>query len=318
MGVFDAAGDAHQIAGGDAAGQRAAGQPFGEAGAFDEVHAVIAAAVLDADLVDGNDVGVAQAGGGRGLGMKSLEVVFIRNSAGQDHLDGHVAAQPQVAGLAVNIEHAHAAAAQFVKKLVVADALDDGAGAVGDGAIRAGWAGRTARRPGGLWVRTSARPRRWAGCESAIGAIVAGADGRGNGGRPPLSARAPTLATQPQESRKVRFSAAPAAWQRSTRICMALSDRSPQNSPPAFVRQGGAAATDLADKCIVGTRTCASPANPPRAADVRGGRNAMLVRWAWASVRGGNCIPVLYPCGKARYTAASSNNGRCNRARGFE
>ncbi len=47
------------------------------------------AAVL-ADLVDGDDVGVLQIGGGLGLAEEPLHFVRAGQGAGADHLEGHV------------------------------------------------------------------------------------------------------------------------------------------------------------------------------------------------------------------------------------
>ena len=110
----------HDVAGGRPAGQRAVRQPLRQAGPVDEVHAVEVLAVHLADLVDRRRCSGAAAGPpprpryGSAAGPPRLAT-----GAGQDHLQGDDAVQALLPCL---VDDAHAAAAEFLHQLVVAEA----------------------------------------------------------------------------------------------------------------------------------------------------------------------------------------------------
>ena len=89
-------------------GKRLAGDPLGQALAFDVFHGEVVLAVVLADVVDLRDVGVSQAGGGPGLDLKAADVLRRGQMRGQDHLHGHDAVERLLPRL---VDHAHAAAA---------------------------------------------------------------------------------------------------------------------------------------------------------------------------------------------------------------
>ena len=66
-----------------------------------------------ADLVDLHDVGVLQPGDGLGLGAEAGQLLpSPACAAGQDHLEGDEAVEPDLPGL---VDDAHAAAAQLAQ-----------------------------------------------------------------------------------------------------------------------------------------------------------------------------------------------------------
>ena len=78
---------------------------------------VIAAVVGLSDVVDGDDVGVVEGGGGPGLPEEPLDVGGRGGAVGAHDLDGDPAVQPGVKG-PVNVPHP--AVAEAVFKLIVA------------------------------------------------------------------------------------------------------------------------------------------------------------------------------------------------------
>ena len=72
-------------------------------------------ALVLADLVDGDDVGVLQGGRGLRLQAETLHVLGSGELAGQDHLDGHDAVKRHLPRL---VHDAHAAAAQLAQDLI--------------------------------------------------------------------------------------------------------------------------------------------------------------------------------------------------------
>ena len=83
-----------------------------------------------ADVVDLDDVGVLEPGDGLGLGQEADGGLGAGVRAGQDHLQGDGAVEPDLAGL---VDDPHAAAAQLALDLVAGDGRR---GAVGDGLRR--------------------------------------------------------------------------------------------------------------------------------------------------------------------------------------
>ena len=83
-----------------------------------------------ADVVDLDDVGVLEPGDGLGLGEEAGGGLGAGVRAGQDHLQGDGAVEPDLAGL---VDDAHAAAAQLAQDLV---AGERGVGTPGGGRRR--------------------------------------------------------------------------------------------------------------------------------------------------------------------------------------
>lgn len=79
------------------------------------------AALVLADLVDGDDVRVVEVGGGLGLGAEALDLGVAGEAAGENHLEGDGAVE---ADLPCPPHHAHAAARDFLEQLVVAEVTD--------------------------------------------------------------------------------------------------------------------------------------------------------------------------------------------------
>ena len=71
-----------------------------------------------ADVEDLDDVGVLELGDGLGLGQEAGGGLGAGVRAGQDHLQGDDAVEPDLAGL---VDDAHAAAAQLAHDLVAGD-----------------------------------------------------------------------------------------------------------------------------------------------------------------------------------------------------
>src|SRR5205814_291542 len=83
-------------------------------------------AVQVADLVDLDDVGVAQAGDGEGLLVEAAQLGGGVGGAG-DHLDGDGPLEADLAGV---VDDAHAAVAELAEDLVAGDAGPPGPAAV--------------------------------------------------------------------------------------------------------------------------------------------------------------------------------------------
>jgi hypothetical protein len=82
---------------------------------LDQLHAKERQPVLLADLVDGHDVGVFQAGGVFRLGAEALHRVFGCQLAREDHLERHDAVKALLPRL---VDHAHAAAGDLLQQVV--------------------------------------------------------------------------------------------------------------------------------------------------------------------------------------------------------
>src|SRR5262245_50487081 len=89
--------------------QRRALEPARQAAAAAELQREVGQAVVLADFVDLDDVGVLQPRDRRRLAAKAVEAFVIGVAAGEDHLEGDDAVQLQVPGL---VDDAHAAPAQ--------------------------------------------------------------------------------------------------------------------------------------------------------------------------------------------------------------
>ena len=84
--------------------QRPGRQEVAQRAPFDQLHREVRDAVRLADIVDGDDVGVGQSGGGARFLLEAAARFGVDEVGGQD-LERHVAAQPRVAR-AVHLAHA--------------------------------------------------------------------------------------------------------------------------------------------------------------------------------------------------------------------
>jgi hypothetical protein len=87
--------------------------------AVNELHAEVLLAVVLADLVDGDDVGVVERGDGLGLPAEALALLGGGQLAREDHLEGDDAVERHLARL---VHHPHPAAGDLFEQLVVAEA----------------------------------------------------------------------------------------------------------------------------------------------------------------------------------------------------
>ncbi|MBK7180690.1 MAG: hypothetical protein IPH82_26510 [Chloroflexi bacterium] len=76
--------------------------------AIDVFHDDVMPVFFLADVVDGDDVGVGEVGGGVGFALEAHQKAFVAGQAFVEHFDGHDAPQFQILG-AVNGGHAAAA-----------------------------------------------------------------------------------------------------------------------------------------------------------------------------------------------------------------
>ena len=89
--------------------------------ALDALHHNIRRAVVVAQIVDGNDIGVVEAAGPAALLVEAGQHIVVAGEALGEGLDGHLAADLLVDAA---IDDAHAAAAEHVDDLVLADVGD--------------------------------------------------------------------------------------------------------------------------------------------------------------------------------------------------
>ena len=109
-------------------------------------------------VVHRTDVGVVQGGGGAGLALESLQALGILGKLLGQELEGHAAAEAAILGL---VDDPHAAASQWLQRVVVGDGLADRDGARTE-AVGAGhcWPGLCSLQPGGLAAGRAADLRR--------------------------------------------------------------------------------------------------------------------------------------------------------------
>jgi hypothetical protein len=115
VGVVHGLGQLPHEHGGVAGRLRRTGDLLVQAAAVDVFQREVGAAVVLADLVDVDDVGVLELGGGLGLAAEAGPVVFVGVLAGADHLQGD---RPLQAALPGQVDHAHAAAAEHAQDVV--------------------------------------------------------------------------------------------------------------------------------------------------------------------------------------------------------
>ena len=95
-----------------------AGDDLIERLAVEELHHQIGIALMIAQVIDDDDVGVLQHAGGFGLTVEALEQVGILGKAAGHHLDGDDALDEVIHRL---VHDAHAALAQNLNDVVLAD-----------------------------------------------------------------------------------------------------------------------------------------------------------------------------------------------------
>ena len=117
VGVVDGPADDGQTGGGVARLHRPGGQQGGEGLPLDVSHAEIGLAVALAGVEHGDDVGVVEPGGGAGLGLEAGQVFACGELAAQDHFQGD---GPMQTPLPRPVDDAHAAAADLLKKVIIA------------------------------------------------------------------------------------------------------------------------------------------------------------------------------------------------------
>ena len=101
-------------------GHLARGEGVLQVDAVEQLHGHEELLALEAELVDGDDVRVAEEGGGLRLPLEALAHHLVRVEAGRDPLDRDGAVQDRVVGA----EHlAHGPLAELADDLVLADAL---------------------------------------------------------------------------------------------------------------------------------------------------------------------------------------------------
>ena len=121
-------------------------QPVGQAAAGNQLHAEVSLALVLANLIHRNDSGMVKLGHRLGLVLKPAELDIVRKHAGPDHLQRHLTVERDLASL---VDDPHAASAQFVVDLVIAEI----ANAVAVLADRSRLHHRSVRR-----LRSTARP----------------------------------------------------------------------------------------------------------------------------------------------------------------
>ena len=99
-------------------------QPGAQAAAGNQLHAEILLTLVFAYLVDGDDAGVVKLSHGLGFVLEAAKVDIVGEDAGPDHLQRHQPVEGDLAGL---VHHPHAAAAQLLVDLVVAEIAHPGA-----------------------------------------------------------------------------------------------------------------------------------------------------------------------------------------------
>ena len=117
MGVVDRLGDGLEITGRAPGRQRLVAHQPRQALPLDVVHHEEVPALVDAHLVDGDDVRMVQTRRRNGLGAEPLDQVRTGARPEGHHLDRDHAVQAALPGA---IDHAHAAAADLLQQFVVA------------------------------------------------------------------------------------------------------------------------------------------------------------------------------------------------------
>ncbi len=99
-------------------GQGTAARDIRETLSFDEIHREVVLAFVFTDVVDGDDVRVAQAGRSFGLGAEAFHKRVAGEAPKEQHLHGNDAVQRDLPGA---INDAHTPARDFVEQFVVSE-----------------------------------------------------------------------------------------------------------------------------------------------------------------------------------------------------
>ena len=118
MSVVNGLGDGQHVLRGLLSRQRFTPDHFGQVTALDVIHRKEVFSVVLANLVDRDNVGVLKIGRCLGLDVKAANCGVIRQSAIQNHFDGHHAVQSHLAGF---IDNAHASTGNLSEQLVVTE-----------------------------------------------------------------------------------------------------------------------------------------------------------------------------------------------------
>jgi len=79
-------------------------QAFAQGLPFQQLRNDVGCAIVHADVIDGNNVGMTQSGSGAGLLLKTAQAVLIVGKRRFEYFEGYVPSQPLVAGT-VNFPH---------------------------------------------------------------------------------------------------------------------------------------------------------------------------------------------------------------------
>ena len=90
-------------------------EPLGQATTLDELQGEVRKPGVLADLVDLDDARVLELGDRPGLGPEPRELIGRGVGSGEDHLEGDIAVEAELAGL---VNDAHATASQLLDKLI--------------------------------------------------------------------------------------------------------------------------------------------------------------------------------------------------------
>ena len=125
MGVLQGVADVGAQLGRFPKGEQATGEHLGQSKAYDKIGDQVELAVVDADLMDGDDRGEAELGNGAGFAHEAIDILRCgADVAGAGDLDGDDAVELGVAGL----EHGDKRAfAEELIDLELAESLDLGA-----------------------------------------------------------------------------------------------------------------------------------------------------------------------------------------------
>ena len=109
---------------------RRAVHTLGEAAPLNQLHAQVGAALMLADLVNGNDLRMVHLGGRLRLVVKALQFGGRGEPAREDHLQGDETVEALLAGL---VDDAHAPAGDLLQQLIITEFMNHAGGWVHGG-----------------------------------------------------------------------------------------------------------------------------------------------------------------------------------------
>jgi hypothetical protein len=86
-----------------------------EGEAFEVLHDDKVGAVVVTDVVDDDDIGMAELGSRAGLSLEALDELLVEGELGREDLDGHVAIEGRLEGA---VDHGHAPTSQLFDDLI--------------------------------------------------------------------------------------------------------------------------------------------------------------------------------------------------------